>query len=260
LSDGPYLSLILPAYNEAGTIQKTLASMRVYLDRQLYAYEVIVAADGDDATPELVSEFARDWPNLKLTAERGRHGKGHGLRRGVKLASGEIIGFLDADYKTPVDEVEKLLPFFSEGYQLVAGSRGVAGTWVQRKQRWYRQLGSRLFGMTMHSIVGLHHIHDTQCGFKFFTRAAARDIFARAKIDGYMCDVEILWLADRLGYRVREIGIVWSDDGDSRLQLVRGNIRNGLDLFRIRFGRYAVDPVLRELPLTAPLAGTRTDA
>jgi len=141
----------------------------------------------------------------------------------------------------------------------VAGSRAAAGTEVGREQRWYRRIGSRLFGFAMHAIVGLHHIRDTQCGFKFFTRAAAREIFARAKIDGYMCDVEILWLAEQLGYRVQEVGIVWNDDGDSRLELVRGNLRNGLDLFRIRFGRYAPATALRDLPLGSTLAGSQTD-
>jgi dolichyl-phosphate beta-glucosyltransferase len=109
----------------------------------------------------------------------------------------------------------------------------------------------------MRAIVGIDAVCDTQCGFKFFTRACAREIFSRTRIDGYMCDVEILWLAARLGYRVREVGILWSDDGDSRLQLVRGNIRNFLDLFRIRFGRYAVARKTVDLPLATPLAGTQ---
>jgi dolichyl-phosphate beta-glucosyltransferase len=256
----PSLTLILPAYNEAASIQRTLTRMRPFLDAQNYTYQVIVAADGDDATPQIVEAIARDWPNLQLTARSGRKGKGQGLRRGIRLATGDIIGFMDADYKTPIEEIDKMLPWLSQGYALVAGSRGVAGTQVRRKQRWYRQIGSRLFGIAMHAIVGLHHIRDTQCGFKFFTRAAAQEIFGRARIDGYMCDVEILWLAERLGYRVREVGIVWSDDGDSRLDLVSGNLRNGLDLFRIRFGQYDRAFALSEFPMSNPLTGSQTDA
>lgn len=238
MSQPPYLSVILPAYNEAKSIERTLSAVRAFLDAQSYTYEVIVAADGDDNTPEIVHEIGRGWPPLQLSAEYGRHGKGHGLRRGMALAQGEVIGFLDADYKTPIDELTKMLPWLGNGYDVVVGSRGMADSRVGRKQRWYRQVGSRGFGLVMHAVVGLHHIHDTQCGFKFFTRLAAREIFRRARIDGYMCDVEILWLAERLGFAVREVGISWNDDGDSRLELVRGNIRNGLDLFRIRFGRY----------------------
>lgn len=252
----PFLSIVLPAYNEAASIQRTLLAVRDYLDRQPYTYEVIVAADGDDATPDIVTALARDWPSLLLTAERGRHGKGKGLRRGISLASGEIVGFLDADYKTPIQEVEKVLPWLANGYHLVAGSRALVESEITRKQRKYRQIGSRVFAFGMHWIVGLHHIRDTQCGFKFFHREAARAIFARTRIDGYMCDVEILWIAQRLGYRVKEVGILWSDDGDSRLELVRGNFQNTVDLLRIRLERYDAAPAVLDLPRTVPLATT----
>jgi glycosyltransferase involved in cell wall biosynthesis len=212
--------------------------MRDFLDRQGYAYQVIVAADGDDDTPSIVRALASEWPELELTSMRGRHGKGQGLRRGMELAAGEIVGFIDADYKTPIDEVVKLLPWFERGYDVVAGSRAVVDSKIEHYQPWYRRLGSHAFALCMHMVVGLRHIHDTQCGFKFFSRRAAAGIFARARINGYMCDVEILSLAERLGYRVKEIGIVWRDDGDSRLQMVAGNLRNAADLFRIRFGDY----------------------
>jgi dolichyl-phosphate beta-glucosyltransferase len=241
----PFLSTVVPAYNEAGSIHDTLMAMRAFLDAQDYAYEVIVAADGDDATPDIVREVARDWPALSLTAAAGRHGKGHGLRRGMALARGEIVGFLDADYKTEIDELSNILPWFEQGYDVIAGSRALADSRIERCQPFYRRIGSRLFGIAMHTIVGLGHIRDTQCGFKFFTRAAARQIFEQTKIDGYMCDVEILYLAEKLGLRVKEVGIRWRDDGDSRLELVSGNLRNARDLFAIRFGRY---------PLRSPVA------
>src|SRR4051794_5364009 len=115
-----YLSVVLPAYNEAGSIRSTLTAMRSFLDAQGYTYEIIVAADGDDATPDIVREIARDWPALQLTAAAGRHGKGHGVRRGMRLASGQIVGFIDADYKTPIDELAGFLPWFEAGYDLVA--------------------------------------------------------------------------------------------------------------------------------------------
>jgi dolichyl-phosphate beta-glucosyltransferase len=234
MSASVYLSVVLPAYNEAGSIRTTLAAMRSFLDRQDYSYEIIVAADGDDNTPEIVTELARDWPALKLTAEAGRHGKGHGLRRGMRMVTGEIVGFLDADYKTPIDEFERMLPWLQNGVDLVIGSRALADSKIEVYQPLYRQIGSKMFALAMHTLVGLWGIRDTQCGFKFFTRAAADAIFARAKIDGYMCDVEILCLAEQLGYSMKEIGIRWRDDGDSRLQLVSGNLQNTLDLFRIR--------------------------
>ncbi len=238
MAEPPYLSVVVPAYNEEASIRGTLAAIRSFLDAQGFGYEVIVAADGDDDTPKVVHELAGHWPFLQLTAAPERCGKGHGLRRGMALARGAVVGFLDADYKTPIDESKKLLPWLNNGYDLVIGSRAVEGSHIEVKQPWYRQIGSRAFGIGMHALVGLHEIRDTQCGFKFFTREAARELFERTRIDGYMCDVELLYLADRLGLRVKEVGIRWRDDGDSRLNLVSGNLQNSWDLVRIRFGRY----------------------
>jgi dolichyl-phosphate beta-glucosyltransferase len=238
MSSGVYLSVVLPAYNEARSIRATLAAMRAWLERQPYGYEIIVAADGDDATPAIVRELADGWPGLRLTARPGRHGKGAGLRRGMRLARGEVVGFIDADYKTPIDELPKLLPWLAEGYDLVAGSRALAESRIEVSQPRYRQLGSRVFTWGLHLLIGLEYVRDAQCGFKFFTRACAEAIFGRARIDGYMCDVEILCLAERLGFAVKEVGITWRDDGDSRLALVRGNLQNIRDLLRIRFSRW----------------------
>jgi len=240
VSRQPYLSLILPAYNEADSIHATLSAMRGFLDLQPFDYEVILASDGDDATPEIAVEFASKWSALSISAERGRYGKGHGIRRAAAIATGEVVGFLDADYKTPIEEVTKILPWLSEGYDVVIGSRGLATSRINQRQPWFRRIGSRGFGIVMHALIGLPGVRDTQCGFKFFSRKAARDIFGLARIDGYMCDVEYLWLAERFGYRIKEVGINWSDDGDSRLELIRGNVRNCRELLRIRFGRYDV--------------------
>jgi dolichyl-phosphate beta-glucosyltransferase len=255
MSSDVYLSVVLPAYNEARSIEKTLSAMRAFLDRQGYGYEIIVAADGDDGTPRIVSELARDWSSLKLTVEGGRHGKGHGLRRGMRLATGRIVGFMDADYKTPIDEIQSFLPWLNDGYDLVIGSRALGDSRIEVSQPLYRRLGSRAFGLVMHQLIGLPQIHDTQCGFKFFQRAAADAIFALAKIDGYMCDVEILVLAERLGLTVKETGIRWRDDGDSRLDLIRGNLQNIWDLLRIRFdGRQSALPSASMMPTAGQMA------
>jgi dolichyl-phosphate beta-glucosyltransferase len=247
----PFLSVIVPAYNEAQSIRRTLLAMRAFLDAQTYEYEVILASDGDDATPEIAAEIAATWPNLSITAEPGRHGKGHGIRRGVALANGEVIGFLDADYKTPIEEVTKLLPWLEDGYDVVLGSRGMASSRITQQQPWYRRIGSKAFALVMHSIIGLNQVRDTQCGFKFFSRKSASEIFPLTRVDGYMCDVEYLWLAAQLGHRMKEVGISWSDDGDSRLQLVSGNLRNCRELLKIRFGRYAVNgaPIADAMPV-----------
>lgn len=231
----PRLSLIVPAFNEVATIQTTLRAIRDYLDPRGYQYELIVSADGTDGTREAAAELVSEMP-VKVMGEPQRRGKGRGVREGVLAATGEIVGFLDADYKVVIEEIEKILPWFGQGYDIVIGSRGAADSNVKIRQPWYRRIGSKGFGMVMRPLVGLYGIKDTQCGFKFFRAKVAADLFARQRIDGYMFDVEILSLALRTGYKVKEVGVNWQDDGDTRLRMVSGNWKNLKDLFRIRFG------------------------
>src|SRR5262245_51000028 len=234
----PYLSLIVPAYNEAASIRSTVHAVQDYLDRQYFSYEILVAADGDDGTREIVADLARRDSRLRVLGGPGRGGKGRGIRLGVAHAQGLVIGYFDADYKTPIEELERVLPWLERGYDLAIGSRGVADSRIEVRQPWFRRLGSSGFAMAMHLSVGLWDIKDTQCGFKFFRGDVARDLFARQRIDGYMFDVEILYLAKKTGYHIKEVGVRWRDDGDSRLQLVAGNWRNALDILRIRFATY----------------------
>jgi dolichyl-phosphate beta-glucosyltransferase len=248
----PYLSLIVPAYNEAKSIRHTLEAIQTYFNQQPYSYEIIVSADGDDGTRELVAELTAGEPRISVIGSAKRGGKGRGIRNGVAQARGQMIGFCDADYKTPIEELDKLLPWFDGGYDVVIGSRGMDESRIEVPQPLYRQLGSRAFGVAMHLIIGLWQIHDTQCGFKFFHGDVARDLFSRQQIDGYMFDVEVLHLAEQSGYHIKEVGVRWRDDGDSRLDLVAGNWRNMLDILRIRFT--ASSPAVETPPVVdAPL-------
>jgi dolichyl-phosphate beta-glucosyltransferase len=236
MSDYPHITLIMPAYNEAKRIAQTVSEARDYFARRGLTCEIIVSADGTDGTRELVAEMAKTDPNLKVIGSAERRGKGYGVRQGVRLARGEVIGFVDADNKTPIDEFDKFEPYLRDGYDVIIGSRGLRESRIERAQPLHRRLGSKGFALFMHAVVGLPGITDTQCGFKFFQRHVALDLFSRQKIDGYMFDVEILYLAQRAGYRIAQVPVRWRDDGDSRLVLLGGNIRNAVDVFRIRFG------------------------
>jgi dolichyl-phosphate beta-glucosyltransferase len=237
MSASPYLSVIIPAYNEAQAIASTLGAVRGYLDRRGYRYEVVVAADGTDGTREAAAETTRRDRRFSVIGSAERGGKGKAIRQAVARCSGQIIGFLDADYKTPIEEIEQFLPWFEQGCDLVIGSRTLKEARIDTAQPLYRRLGSRAFNLTLHLILGLWDIADTQCGFKFFRGPVAHDLFRRQRIDGYMFDVEILHLAQRSGYRLKQVGVRWRDDGDSRLRLVSGNWQNLVDILRIRFGR-----------------------
>src|SRR5687767_13076527 len=125
MANEPYLSLVVPAYNEAASIARTLGLMRKYLEQRQPSWEIIVSADGTDGTRERAAEFAGGDQRFAVIGTPERRGKGRGVRDGVLQAKGEIIGFVDADYKTPMEEVEKILPAFDEDYQVVIGSRRV---------------------------------------------------------------------------------------------------------------------------------------
>ena len=227
------ITLILPAYNEARGIQSTVEQALDYFDKRGIRCEIIVPADGSDGSREIVNEMGREREGITAFGDELRGGKGRGIRRAVAMAKGRIIGFADADNKVPIEEYEKVEKALADGIQVVIGSRAVAGSRIEVSQPFYRQLGGQAFGVLMRAITGLR-VRDTQCGFKFFPAPVARDLFHRQLIDGYMFDVEILYLARQLRYSILEVPVAWRDDGDSRLDLVRGNLRNLRDLLRVR--------------------------
>lgn len=233
----PALTLILPAYNESAVIRNTVTEAVEYFVRRGLSYEVIVVADGDDGTREIVMSMAQTNPAVRVMGSPERRGKGRGIREAVAVANGSIIGYADADNKVPIADYGQIEPWVTGEFDVVIGSRALSTSRVERKQPLYRRLGSQGFAFTMRAIVGLADINDTQCGFKFFKREVAVRLFQSQIIDGYMFDVEILSLAQRFGYSIKEVPIRWRDDRDSRLQLVAGNIRNVKDLLRIRASR-----------------------
>jgi dolichyl-phosphate beta-glucosyltransferase len=181
-------------------------------------------------------------PALHAIGADARRGKGLGIREAVAVATGTVIGYADADNKVPIEDFDKFRPVLATGIEVAMGSR-TGGAVIERAQPLYRRVGSMGFGLFMQTVVGLAGIKDTQCGFKFFQHAVAKELFRRQKIDGYMFDVEILAISRRLGYRIEQVPIRWRDDADSRLNLVSGNLRNVRDIFQIglehRFGRKA---------------------
>lgn len=248
----------MPAYNEAGNIASTLGELCTYFDQKPFDYEIIVAADGADGTRERALELGTRISGIRVIGSAERRGKGRGIREGVSRARGDVIGFVDADNKTPITEFDKFESPLKEGTDIVIGSRGLDRSLIERAQPAYRQLGSKVFGLCMHALVGLRGIVDTQCGFKFFRGDVARDLFARQRIDGYMFDVEVLALASRLGYRIVQVPVRWRDDADSRLDLVVGNLANARDILRIAAARLRPPSRAGRRPVLTP--GARTGA
>lgn len=234
MKQAPEISVILPAYNESSTIEQTVKEVCAYFTRRGTRYEILVAADGDDGTRELVTGMMESDPAIHVLGSRERRGKGLGIREAVAVANGDIIGYMDADNKVPIEEYAKLEPFLKRGCELVTGSRAMSGSRIERRQPFVRRIGSVGFHWFMQTLVGLPGIHDSQCGFKFFQKDAAKRIFACQKIDGYMFDVEILALAQRFGYEIEQVPIRWRDDGDSRFQVIRGGLQDAAEILKIR--------------------------
>jgi dolichyl-phosphate beta-glucosyltransferase len=228
------VSVVIPAYNEVHTIAETVREAQRYFESRDLGYEIVVSASGTDGTREAVAAMARDSPVIRVTGGTARTGKGRAIREAIPLTTGGIVGFVDADNKTPVAAYDAFAVRLERGDDLVIGSRG-PGAVIERPQPLYRRIGSKGFAIFMHAVVGLRDIPDTQCGFKFFRREVALDLFSRQRIDGSMFDVEILHLARKAGYKIGQVPVHWRDDGDSRLQLVRDNLRHVADILRIRF-------------------------
>ena len=230
------ISIIIPAYNEEKRIALTLEKSVGFLGQRSWECELLVVDDGSsDRTVEVVREFACRQPLVRCLQNGRNRGKGYSIRHGVQTARGRWIGFMDADYKTDISALDQVVQRLEEGYDGVIGDRSLGETHIAVARRRYRQFGSDLFKRLLRTLMGLEEFGDTQCGFKFYQADILRDLFSRQRVDGYMFDVEILLLAVRSGYRICKIPVVWSDDPDSRFNLVTGTLRDLGELIRIRW-------------------------
>ena len=229
----PYLSVVVPAYNEAARIQETLERLREYFERQTYRWSVTVVSDGStDGTDAVVTAFVRTAAHFTLEAYTPNRGKGYAVRRGMLAAEGDLVLFTDADLATPIEELEKLFKQIDR-VPIAVGSRPLKESWLERRQPWYRELLGRLSNKLV-QLLGVPGIHDTQCGFKLFRREAARQIFRCVKLDGYGFDFESLMIARDLGLEVAEVPIRWAHQDGSKVVLWRDAPRALVDLLRLR--------------------------
>jgi dolichyl-phosphate beta-glucosyltransferase len=244
------LSIIVPAYNEEKRLGASLKRMLTYLDEQNYAYEILVVDDGStDKTAAIVEQIADCRPQVQLLTYQPNRGKGHAVRYGMLRAQGERILFCDADLATPIEEVEKLLVKLDEGYEIAIGSRDVAGSQLIKRQSFVREMGGRTFNKMVQALA-VPGIHDTQCGFKIFTRSASHAIFSRCKVDHFAFDVEMLYIAIRLfGLRVAEVPVRWAHQEGSKVVFWRDAWRMAMTLGRIRVTRYDPPSTTAELNL-----------
>jgi dolichyl-phosphate beta-glucosyltransferase len=240
-------SIIIPAYNEGARIGVTLNKVLLYVEEQGWDVEIIVVNDGsNDNTGEIVQQHMRRNSALRLLENPGNRGKGYSVRNGMMNAFGEILLFSDADLSSPIEEAPKLLAAIAEGADIAIGSRWMQSELQTERQPLYRQFFGRIFNLMLRLILGLK-FKDTQCGFKVFTRRAALAIFPQQKIERWGFDPELLYLAEKYGFKVAEVPVAWAHSAGTRISPLRDGTRMVVEMLKIRWnaltGKYAATPL-----------------
>lgn len=239
----PFLSVVIPAYNEASRLPTTLQKVMTYLEACEHSYEVLVVDDGsDDRTADLIEEFAAEHSHLRVIRNPHR-GKGYAVRTGMLQAKGRYVLYSDADFSAPIEEVEKLLPYLQSTYDIAMGSREGLGA-ARYDEPSYRHMMGRVFN-TFVRVVALPQFNDTQCGFKAFRREAAHTLFRSlhlygdnagdikgAMVTGF--DVEVLYLGLKWGYKIKEVPVQWYYSPGTKVNPLKDSYRMFKDILKVR--------------------------
>lgn len=232
----PYLSIVIPAYNEGLRIGNTLAKVRNYLQTRNYPVELIVVDDGStDDTARILEAVEGRHPVMRVLRNERNRGKGYSVRRGVLEARGQFVLFSDADLSAPIEEANKLLAALeSTGAEAAVGSRALERRLIGVHQPWVREWAGRFFNVLVRVFTGLK-IRDTQCGLKLFRRASTRRAFELQRIEGFGFDPEVLFLIQHLGGKVAEVPVRWDDNPATKVRFLRDATRMLLDLVALRW-------------------------
>lgn len=232
------LSVIIPAYNEEETIEGTVRYIERYLSDLKLSHEIVVVDDGStDSTLQIVETLAREIPSVRFLHYVPNRGKGHAVRTGILASAGDRVLFTDADHSTPIEELPALMAALDNGCAVAVGSRAVRGAIRTVHQPFHREIGGKALNLLI-QLFAVPGIKDTQCGFKLFTRKAARAIFPRCFIDNFSFDVEVLYLARQCRLKVPELPVHWAHHGPSKVRPFRDGFKMLLDIARIRLHRY----------------------
>lgn len=246
MADKPHLSVIIPAYNEEPNFKRgTINELPGYLEKQDYSYEILIVDDGsEDNTAVLAETFAKKHKNVRVV-KNPHQGKAETVKTGVYHSKGELVLFTDFDQATPITEVEKLLPFFPE-YDIVIGSRQLPGA-KREKEPIYRHIMGIVFNIIV-QFIAVRGIWDTQAGFKCFRGEVAKILFTKLKVYGQgrkvqgalvtAFDVEILFIAKKRGYKIKEVPIVWHHVATTRVSPIKDSLRMLRDVVKIRLNDF----------------------
>lgn len=225
------VSLVIPAYNEEKRIEKTIETFYKYMDKTFSSYEIIVVNDGStDNTLEVLKGYT--YSDLRVLSYKENRGKGGAVRHGILNARGDYIFFTDADMPYPIENIKYAIDLFlKEDYDLILGNR------LQKENGarypWYRSLMSKSFSMFVDMALHLNEV-DTQCGFKGFRRDAANAIFKKSTLSGWGFDVEVIFIAKKLGLKIGHIDVELFHDNNSKIKVISDSINIFKDLMNVR--------------------------
>ena len=252
----PDYSIVIPAYNESARIGQTLERVLECVHGRGWNAEVIVVNDGSkDNTAAIVEGFAAKDPIVRLISNPGNRGKGYSVRNGMLQASGDIVMFTDADLSSPMEEAELLFAAIREGADIAIGSRWLEVKRQTLRQPFYRRFFGRCFNAVTRMIMALPFA-DTQCGFKAFTRQAAQTVFQLQHIERWGFDPEILFIAIKRGYTIREVAVTWGHDERSRMSYLKDGLKMLEELVYVRWNALTgiYDKPVKELAPQVPAA------
>jgi dolichyl-phosphate beta-glucosyltransferase len=247
MENQPYLSVIIPAYKEGERIGRTLLEIERYFKDKDYTWEVLVIVDGSkDNTAEIAGNYKSHVSNLKVINNPENHGKGYVVRQGLLEAKGRYRLFMDADGSTSITHLDKFLPEFQNGFDVVVGSRDIEGAFVQIHQAKYKEIMGDMGNWAIRIVLGLWSFPDTQCGFKILTDRAAEAVAKKMVIDRFGFDYELIILAKKLGFKIKQLPVRWLNEEGSTVTLTgpNGYIQVFIDLFktkwRLMMGKYNI--------------------
>lgn len=235
-SGQPFVSLIIPAYHEAQRLAASVAALRAYLTGVDWPHEILLVIErSTDGTLELARALTTGLPSFRILAHDVQRGKGHAVREGMLAARGDIAFFMDADLSTPLAEIGRFLAQLAAQPEVdvLIGNRQHAHSAILRRQSLPRRKMGETFNAILRLLAGIR-VRDTQCGFKAFRRRAVDAIFPRQTLDGFAFDVEVLLLAERLGLRVEDMPVEWTNADGSKVHILRDSLRMLRDALRVR--------------------------
>lgn len=225
------ISVIIPAYNEEKRILPTIKDIKKYIDNNFFDWEIIVV---NDASTDNTVLIVKKQGIAKVISAKKNLGKGGAFKLGVKNARKSMILLSDADHSTPISELSRMMPFLQD-FDILIGSRNLKESKIVVKQPVFRQLLGKTFPLIVRLLL-LPGIKDTQCGFKLFKGKCIKDIVKKQKIDGFAFDVELLYLAKKKGYKIKEIGVTWRNDKSSKINPIKDSLKMLKEVIKIKMG------------------------